>query len=97
MTLTEGTYNIADDCRAKYKDRTLIVYKMTKKQIEQSKIKRCRDCVHQKTGKLCMRNQWWESTYCELKPKTISGVSNFFYNAPDNRPACESFKEKAEG
>lgn len=67
-----------------------------KNQSEQPKIKRCRDCEHRKVGKCSMRNQWWESLYCELKPKTIGGVSGFFYSTKDSTPACENFKEREE-
>ena len=62
----------------------------------QPKINRCRDCEHRKVGKCSMRNQWWESLYCELKPKTIGGVSGFFYSTKDSTPACKNFKEREE-
>ena len=64
------------------------------KQLAQPKVKRCRDCGHRKIGKCCMRNQWWESSYCELKPKTIGGMSGFFYSVQDSKVACENFEEQ---
>jgi len=96
MILTEGTYYIADDCKAYYRNRALTVFKMTKEQLEKARIRRCRDCKHQKVGKLCMRSQRWETPYCELKPKIIEGEAKYFYNAPDTRAACEKFEEKEE-
>ena len=67
-----------------------------KNQHAQPKINRCRDCEHRKVGRCSLRDQWWESSYCELKPKTIGGVSGFFYSVQDSKVACENFKEKEE-
>ena len=88
--LTEGTYTIPDDCTAKYEKRKIYVYKMK----ADTSVKRCRDCCHCKLGRLSMRRQFWDSTYCEEKPKTIAGKDGYYYSIQGSRIACNKFKDK---
>ena len=88
--LTEGTYTIPDNCTAKYEKRKIYVYKM---KVDAS-VKRCRDCSHCKLGRLTMRRQWWDSSYCEMKPKIISGKGGYYYSVQGSKVACDKFKDK---
>lgn len=88
--LTEGTYTIPNDCTARYEKRKIYVYKMK----ADPSVKRCRDCIHCKLGRLSMRRQFWDSTYCEMKPKIIAGKGGYYYNTPSSKVACDKFKDK---
>ena len=90
MKLQEGTYSIPDDCTVLYVDRKVVVQKKKRSQ----GLKHCKDCIHQKFGKLTIQNQWYASPYCELKPKIICGRGGYFYNANNNKVACEQFDPK---
>lgn len=94
MTLTEGIYEIPASCTALYKDRKIIVKK--KKNLDKENVIRCRHCEHCKYGKMSMRNQFWDSDYCEMKPKTIYGENKYFYSTLPSRRAedCKNFKLK---
>ena len=92
MKLEEGIYEIPDDCTVLYQRRKVIVKKML--DADKPKVMHCADCVHQKWGRLTMRNQWWESPYCEKKLKTIGGTDGYFYNASSSKKACEMFEPK---
>ena len=91
MKLEEGIYEIPDDCTALYSKRKVIVKKKTR---QNNAVLRCEHCIHQKWGRLTMKNQWWESPYCEKKPKTIRGKEGYFYNACSSNKACEMFEPK---
>lgn len=92
MKLEEGIYEIPDDCTAVYSKRKVIVKKML--DADKLNVMRCGDCIHQKWGRLTMRNQWWDSPYCEKKPKIIEGKGGYFYNANSSKKACEMFEKK---
>lgn len=92
MILTEGTYDIPDDCTVLYRERKVIVKKM--KKINGPKIFRCHDCLFQKIGRKARTNQLFESPYCELRPKVLHGESGYYHSAPDGRIACYMFKRK---
>lgn len=93
MTLTEGTYEIEKGYRA------IIINKGTKIKIFKKKPQyegyRCKDCVHCQTGRYAFGpKQWWESTFCNAKPKTVAGDSRFFYSTDESSHACELFQKK---
>ena len=88
--LQEGTYSIPDDCTAVYVDRKVVV----KKKIVRPIKPHCSDCIHQKLGKKTMRNQWWDSYYCDAKPKIINGQEGYFYNAQSSKVACVKYEPK---
>ena len=94
MKLEAGIYEIPDDCTAVYSKRKVIVKRM--KDADKPKVLHCSDCIHQKWGKLTMRNQYWDSPYCECKPKTIHGKDGYYYNAGSYNKACEMFEPKTE-
>lgn len=92
-TLTEGIYEIERGYR------TVIVGKGTKIKIFKKKPQyegyRCRDCAHCQRGKYAFsQNQWWESAFCNTKPKTIGGDSRYFYSTNESNHACELFEKK---
>lgn len=64
----------------------------SKNEYRQSQL-HCSDCTHCKSGKLSMRNQWWESFYCDKKPKTIRGEEKYFYAVNPKKKACEEFEK----
>ena len=92
--ITEGIYSIPDDCTVLYQERKVIVKK--KRTENKPKYFHCCDCVHQKIGKKSLRKQWYDSEYCEMKPKVVNGQQGYFYCAPNNRIACYMFKNKKE-
>ena len=92
--ITEGVYSIPNDCTILYQERKVIVRKM--KSNAKPKYFRCHDCIHQKTGRKMLRKQWFDSEYCDMKPKTIDGQSGYFYSAPNSRIACYMFEKKEE-
>ena len=92
MILQEGIYEIPDNCTAVYSKRKVIVKQKTQRP-EKSV---CRLCIHQKLGRKCMRNQWWDSYYCEVSPKSIGGEEKYFYNACPSKRACEKFERKED-
>lgn len=95
MVLEEGVYEIPDDCTVYVVKRKINVVK--KKIKTQPNLKRCRDCVHCKSGRLSVLNQFWDSNYCDVRPKQISGKDGYFYATQDNRIACYQFEEKKDG
>lgn len=92
MILQEGIYEIPDNCTALYRKRKVIV----KQKWQRPEVLTCRLCKHQKLGRKCMRQQFWDSFYCELSPKTIGGENKYFYNANSSKRACEKFERKEE-
>ena len=90
MLLKEGIYEIPDNCTVVYSKQKIIV-KLKKQSPE---ILTCKYCKHQKLGKKCMRQQWWDSFYCEVSPKVIGGVEGYFYSANSSKKACEKFERK---
>lgn len=89
MKLEIGTYEIPDDCTCIYSKRKVIVKK--KRKIPEPNVKHCRDCIHQKIGRKTLKNQWYDSAYCEKRQKPGTGC---YYCAPDIRIACYMFEEK---
>lgn len=94
MTLEEGVYQIPDCLRAVISKNTVKVFKRKVK--EPQEVRNCGKCIHQKLGRKTMLNQWYDSPYCEMKPKTINGKLDYFYSAHNTHPACGNF-EKREG
>ena len=76
--LTAGLYEIAKGYRAKIIDKGTKVQVLARvKNWDDSP--RCRDCKFCKRGKYAFSpNQWWESEYCEKKPKTVGGSDKYF-------------------
>ena len=91
--LQEWEYTIPEGMTAKIKDGKIII----KRKPESASVLRCRDCKHMKTGKKCMRNQFWISCYCEEKPKTIKGETKYFYAVNLSDKACVKFENKCHG
>ena len=92
MLLKEGIYEIPDNCTAVYSERKVIVKSKKRK----SDILTCRYCKHQKLGRKCMQQQWWDSFYCEVSPKVIGGMEGYFYSANSCKKACEKFERKED-
>ena len=95
MTPTElqpGTYAIPENCTFKYANRQIIV---VPKKAKDTSILRCATCVHMLTGKKCTQNQFWDTEYCELKPKTIGGKTEYFYHVSPSAKACDQHEPKA--
>ena len=92
MILHEGIYEIPDNCTAVYSKRKVIV----KQKAQRPEKLVCRLCEHQKLGRKCMRNQWWDSYYCEVSPKSIGGEEKYFYNACPSKRACEKFERRKQ-
>lgn len=96
MILKEGIYEIAKG----YKAITIghgtkvKILKRIKPPYEGS---RCKDCIHCHRGKYAFSpNQWWESAFCDKKPKTVGGDSRFFYSTNESFKACELFEKREE-
>ena len=53
------------------------------------KVFHCSDCIHLKMGRRTLQNQWYDSPYCEMKPKIIAGKSGYFYATLPGKKACE--------
>jgi len=88
MELQEGEYKIPRElCAVLRGGDTVIVKKRTR----YNQKKYCRDCIHQKRGKVTLKDQWYESPYCELRRKK-DGIH--FYSAHDTILACENFEQK---
>ncbi len=92
MKLEEGIYEIPDNCTVLYQHRKVVVKKMLN--ADKPKVFHCSDCIHQKWGKLTMKNQFWDSPYCEKRPKIIYGKNGYYYNANSSKKACEMFEPK---
>ena len=90
MVLEPGTYEIPDDCTAAYKNRELIIKK--KKRIILEDVKHCKDCIHQQIGRKLFKNQYWDSAFCDIRPKP--NTDGRFYCAPNSRIACYKFDPK---
>lgn len=92
MELKEGIYKLPPHLKAVVRDGDTIIVS-TRARL--SPYKHCRDCEHCKVGKYKFSpNQWWESTYCEMKPKKMACEGEWWYAAPEGRIACELFKPK---
>lgn len=92
MKLEEGVYSIPADCTVYYCGRKVYVKKMKKR----SDKKHCSDCLHQKWGRKTLSNQFYDSPYCEVKPKIINGEEGYFYNAQSSKVACNDFKPRED-
>ena len=90
IKLQPGTYSIPEDCTFKYANRQIIV---VPKKIKDTSVLRCGTCKYLKTGKKCCKNQFLDTQYCELKPKTISGKAEYFYHASPSAKACSKYEE----
>ena len=94
MLLTEGEYKLPADLKANVvHGDTVVVMKRSQREII-GYTKNCGHCIHQKCGRLSSRNQWWDSKYCELKPKSIHGELKYFYAANDGKAACDLFEKR---
>lgn len=93
MELQEGIYDIAEGYRAFTIEKGTKV-QIVKRQREPVTEPRCRDCKHCLRGKYKFSpRQWWESTYCEKKPKTV-GTLPYFYHVPELGKICDLFEPK---
>ncbi len=90
MKLEEGIYEIQEDCTVYVRQRKVIIQKMKVR----GACNHCKDCIHQIMGRKTMMNQFYNSPYCELKPKVIHGREGYFYNAQGTKKACEKFEPK---
>lgn len=88
--LKPGTYAIPENCTFKYSNRQIIV---VPKKIKDTNILRCGTCKYIKTGNKCLKDQYWETQYCELKPKTIGGKTEYFYHVSPSAKACEKYEK----
>lgn len=88
--LQPGTYAIPEDCTFKYANRQIIV---VPKKTKDTSVLRCATCKYMLTGKACMQNQFWDSTYCELRPKTIGGKTGYFYHVSPSTKACDQHEK----
>lgn len=89
--LKPGTYAIPEDCTFKYANRQIIV---VPKKVKDTSVIRCATCKHIHTGMKCVQNQHWETEYCDRKPKTIGGKSDYFYHVSPSAKACEDYESK---
>lgn len=95
MELKEGIYSIPPGHTLKILGDRQIQISPYKNGVSQS-LQRCRDCEHLKIGRKCMDKQWWDSTYCEMKPK--GKKKQLFYSAKPSDKACtNNFKPKNNG
>ena len=53
---------------------------------------RCKDCRHCKEGRKTLFQQWYDSHYCDRKPKTIGGYAGYFYSARTEDRACKMYE-----
>ena len=93
MTPTElqpGTYAIPENCTFKYANRQIIV---VPKKIKDTSVRRCGTCAYIRTGKKCCKDQFWDTQYCVLKPKTIGGKTEYFYHVSPSTKACDQYEE----
>lgn len=88
--LQPGTYVIPEDCTFKYANRQIIV---VPKKVKDTSVLRCGTCKYIKTGNKCCKGQYWETQYCELKPKTIGGKAEYFYHVSPSTKACDKYEE----
>ena len=88
--LQPGTYAIPEDCTFKYANRQIIV---VPKKVKDTSVLRCGTCKYIKTGNKCCKGQYWETQYCELKPKTIGGKAEYFYHVSPSAKACGKYEE----
>ena len=88
--LQPGTYAIPENCTFKYVNRQIVV---VPKKTKDTSILRCATCKHIQTGRKCTTNQFWETQYCDLKPKTISGKAEYFYHVSPSTKACDKYEE----
>ena len=92
MELKEGRYELPPDLKAKIVEGRVVV--VSKRTGHDYGAKRCKHCKHCKFGKKAMATQWWDSHYCDQKPKSIGGYDGYFYATQPSRKACEMFEDK---
>ena len=90
IELQPGTYAIPEDCTFKYANRQIIV---VPKKVKDTSVRRCGTCKRICIGKKCIRNQSYDTEYCELKPKTIGGKTGYFYHVSPSTKACDLYEE----
>ena len=88
--LQPGTYAIPESCTFRYANRKIMV---VPKKTKDTSILRCGTCKYIKTGNKCCKDQFWETQYCELKPKTIGGKTEYFYHVSPSTKACDKYEE----
>lgn len=94
MTLKEGIYDIAEGYKAITIEKGTKV-KILKRAKPAYEGERCRDCVHCQKGRYAFGpNQWWESNFCDKKPKTVAGRNDYFYSTTKSTKACNMFERK---
>ena len=89
-SLQPGTYAIPESCTFRYANRKIMV---VPKKTKDTSILRCGTCKYIKTGNKCCKDQYWETQYCELKPKTIGGKTEYFYHVSPSTKACDKYEE----
>lgn len=94
--LRDGIYKIPEGHKVLWlKDKKIQVVPYTN--LSKPFYNRCKDCKHLKIGKKSMRNQFWDSTYCELLPKSIGGKQDYFYARNPSHIACNNnFEPKGD-
>lgn len=89
-SLRPGTYAIPEDCTFKYANRQIII---VPKKTKDTSILRCATCKHIRIGRKCCKDQFWDTQYCLLKPKTIGGKTEYFYHVSPSTKACDQYEE----
>lgn len=91
VELKEGIYALPPELKAQVIGGDKVIVEKRKGRPKRN-VLHCSDCVHRKVGRKVRLNQYWDSGYCEMKPKTIDGRLEYFYCAPENRLACDMFE-----
>ena len=89
-SLRPGTYVIPENCTFRYANRRIMV---ASKKTKDTSVLRCGTCKHMLTGKKCVQNQFYDTEYCDLKPKTIGGKTEYFYHVSPSAKACDKYEE----
>ena len=88
-SLQPGSYAIPENCTFKYLNRKIVVIP---KKTKDTSVLRCGTCKHIHTGNKCCKDQFWETQYCDLKPKTIGGKTEYFYHVSPSTKACDKYE-----
>ena len=89
-SLQPGSYSIPENCTFKYLNRKIVV---VPKKTKDTSVLRCGTCKHIQTGRKCCKEQYWDTQYCDLKPKTIGGKTEYFYHVSPSTKACDKYEE----
>lgn len=93
QVLTLGTYKVPPELKAIVVGGDKVIVSPRVRNMHPKGTRNCGNCLHRKCGKYAMSpNQWWESHFCEKKPKVAGGKPDYFYCAPKSRPACELYE-----